>query len=128
MRHRPLERRFADWMVSLDLVPTIWTIGAALAEIAGRFSFWAWRRLDQPIWWVIPGMASLAAFAYLLSLVDSDATGRAYAAYGGVYIVPCIAWLWVVEGRHPDQWDILGGTVCLLGAVIILHGAVRRWV
>ena len=62
-------------------------IGAAIAEIAGCFAFWAWLRLDKTIWWVLPGIASLALFAYLLTLVDSVAAGRAYAAYGGVYIV-----------------------------------------
>ena len=62
-------------------------IGAALAEIAGCFAFWAWLRLDKPVWWVLPGLAMLALFAYLLTLVDSPAAGRAYAAYGGIYIV-----------------------------------------
>jgi len=92
---------------------------------AGCFSFWAWRRLGQPIWWLVPGMAALAAFANLLSFVDSDAAGRAYAAYGGVYIAASIAWLWAVEGRRPDQWDLIGGAVCLLSAAIILHRAAR---
>jgi small multidrug resistance family-3 protein len=99
--------------------------GAALAEIAGCFAFWAWRRLDQPAWWLVPGMASLALFAFLLTLVDTNAAGRAYAAYGGVYIASAIAWLWAVEGRRPDRWDIAGLTVCLLGAGIILFGALR---
>jgi small multidrug resistance family-3 protein len=58
--------------------------GAAVAEIAGCFSFWAWLRLDKSIWWLVPGGVSLALFAYLLTLVDSEAAGRAYAAYGGV--------------------------------------------
>lgn len=100
-------------------------IGAALAEIAGCFAFWAWRRLDQPVWWLVPGMGSLALFAYLLTLVDSDAAGRAYAAYGGIYIAASVAWLWVVEGRRPDVWDGVGAAVCLLGAAIILSRALR---
>lgn len=66
---------------------------AALAEIGGCFSFWAWLRLGKPVWWVIPGMVSLALFAGLLTLVDSDAAGRAYAAYGGVYIAASLFWL-----------------------------------
>lgn len=61
-------------------------VGAALAEIAGCFSFWAWLRLGKSPLWLVPGMISLALFAWLLTLVDSDAAGRAYAAYGGVYI------------------------------------------
>jgi small multidrug resistance family-3 protein len=96
--------------------------GAAVAEIAGCFAFWGWLRLGKPAWWLLPGLGSLALFAYLLTLVESDAAGRAYAAYGGVYIVASIVWLWVVEGSRPDRWDVLGATVCLAGAAIILFG------
>jgi small multidrug resistance family-3 protein len=97
-------------------------IGAALAEIAGCFAFWAWLRLDQPAYWLIPGMASLALFAYLLTLVDSSAAGRAYAAYGGVYIAASLLWLWAIEGVRPDRWDLIGATICLAGAALILFG------
>ncbi|ANY81286.1 hypothetical protein BB934_26250 [Microvirga ossetica] len=96
--------------------------GAAVAEIAGCFAFWAWLRLDKSIWWLVPGSVSLALFAYLLTLVDSDAAGRAYAAYGGVYIVASLLWLWAVEGVRPDRWDVTGAMVCLVGAAIILLG------
>lgn len=97
-------------------------IGAALAEIAGCFAFWAWLKLGRSIWWLLPGMASLAAFAWLLTLVDSEAAGRAYAAYGGVYIVSSLLWLWGVEGARPDRWDVAGAGICLVGAGIILFG------
>ena len=96
--------------------------GAALAEIAGCFAFWAWLRLDKPVWWLVPGMLSLALLAYLLTLVDVSAAGRTYAAYGGVYIVASLLWLWSVEGVRPDRWDLVGGAVCLAGAAIILFG------
>ncbi|OJW68710.1 MAG: hypothetical protein BGO57_15450 [Sphingomonadales bacterium 63-6] len=97
-------------------------IFAALAEIAGCFAFWAWLRMDKSPLWLVPGMASLALFAWLLTLIDSDHAGRAYAAYGGVYIVSALAWLWAVEGARPDRWDLIGGAVCLGGAAIILFG------
>jgi small multidrug resistance family-3 protein len=71
--------------------------GAALTEIAGCFAFWAWLKLDKPVWWLLPGLISLAAFAWLLTLVDSPAAGRAFAAYGGVYIVASLAWMALVE-------------------------------
>ena len=96
--------------------------GAAIAEIAGCFAFWAWLRLEKPIWWVAPGIASLLLFAYLLTLVDSVYAGRAYAAYGGVYIVASILWLWAIEGARPDRWDLIGSAICLIGAAIILFG------
>ena len=95
---------------------------AALAEIAGCFAFWAWLKLDKSVWWVVPGMMALALFAYLLTLVDADHAGRAYAAYGGVYIVSAIAWLWIVEGQTPDRWDVAGAAICLVGALVILFG------
>jgi small multidrug resistance family-3 protein len=97
-------------------------VAAAVAEIAGCFAFWAWLRLDKPAWVVIPGMASLALFAYLLTLVESDAAGRAYAAYGGVYIVASLLWLGIMEGVRPDRWDLIGAVICLAGASIILFG------
>ncbi|MGQ0588674.1 MAG: YnfA family protein [Sphingosinicella sp.] len=97
-------------------------IGAALAEIAGCFAFWAWLRLDKSPWWLVPGIAALALFAYLLTLVEVEHAGRAYAAYGGVYITASILWLWVIEGAKPDRWDVIGALVCLGGAAIILFG------
>ena len=97
-------------------------IGAALAEIAGCFAFWAWLRLDKPVWWVVPGIASLCLFAYLLTLVDAEHAGRTYAAYGGIYIVSALLWLWVAEGVKPDRWDVVGASVALVGAAIILCG------
>jgi small multidrug resistance family-3 protein len=95
---------------------------AALAEIAGCFSFWAWLRLGKPILWLVPGLASLACFAYLLTLVDSSAAGRAYAAYGGVYITASLFWLWAVERARPDRWDAVGACTALIGAGIIVFG------
>ncbi|KZY03680.1 MULTISPECIES: YnfA family protein [unclassified Sulfitobacter] len=97
-------------------------IGAALAEIAGCFAFWAWLRLDKTIWWIVPGMASLALFAYLLTLADVAAAGRAYAAYGGIYISASLVWLWAVEGMRPDRWDMIGVSLCLLGTAVIIAG------
>ena len=95
---------------------------AALAEIAGCFAFWAWLRLDRSPAWLAPGVASLALFAFLLTRIDSDAAGRTYAAYGGVYIVASILWLWIIEQRAPDRWDLAGAALCLSGAAIILLG------
>ncbi|GJE04833.1 MULTISPECIES: YnfA family protein [Methylobacterium] len=96
--------------------------GAALAEISGCFAFWAWLRLDRSPLWLVPGMASLALFAWLLTLVESEAAGRSYAAYGGVYVLASVLWLWLAEGRTPDRWDIAGSAVCIAGAGLILLG------
>lgn len=93
---------------------------AALAEITGCFAFWAWFRLGHSPLWLVPGLVSLAAFAWLLTLSPADQAGRAYSVYGSIYIVSSLLWLWAVEGHRPDQWDVIGAAVCLAGAAIIL--------
>ncbi|TNM65554.1 YnfA family protein [Aliirhizobium smilacinae] len=95
---------------------------AAVAEIAGCFAFWAWLKLDRSPLWLAPGMVSLAAFAWALALVPAESAGRAYAAYGAIYIVASVLWLWGVEGRAPDRWDVTGAVICLAGGAIILFG------
>jgi small multidrug resistance family-3 protein len=97
-------------------------IGAALAEIAGCFAFWAWLRLDRSPLWVVPGVAALCVFAYLLTLVEAQHAGRTYAAYGGIYIASALFWLWFAEGVEPDRWDMIGAAICVSGAAIILWG------
>lgn len=95
---------------------------AAVAEIAGCFAFWAWFRLDKPVWWIIPGILSLIVFASLLSRVDAAFAGRAYAAYGGIYILASMGWMWLIEGARPDRWDGFGVMLCVIGALVILFG------
>lgn len=97
-------------------------VGAAIAEIGGCFAFWAWLRLGKSMWWLAPGVASLLLFAYLLTLVESEAAGRAYATYGGIYIVASVLWLWLAEGFRPDRWDVTGAAICLVGAAVIIAG------
>ncbi len=105
------------------MIATVATyVGAAMAEIAGCFAFWVWLKLDRSALWIIPGIVSLVLFAYLLSRIESIFAGRAFAAYGGVYIAASLAWMWSVEGSRPDRWDMIGGAVCLLGAAVILWG------
>jgi small multidrug resistance family-3 protein len=93
---------------------------AAIAEIAGCFGFWMWLRQGKSFWLVPAALVSLAIFAWLLTLVESDAAGRAYAAYGGIYIASSILWLWRVEQVRPDRWDIIGACICLVGVGVIL--------
>ena len=95
---------------------------AALAEIAGCFAFWAVLRGGHSAVWLIPGIGSLIAFAWLLTLVPSEFAGRAYAAYGGIYIAASLVWLWLAEGQKPDGWDLTGGALALIAAGIILFG------
>lgn len=93
----------------------------ALAEIGGCYAVYGWLRLAKPVWWLGPGVLSLALFAYLLSLHPGPA-GRVYAAYGAVYIAASLAWMWAVERQMPDRWDMIGVAVCLVGAAVIYFG------
>lgn len=97
-------------------------VGAAFCEIAGCFAFWSWLRNGKPALWLVPGVVSLLLFAWLLTLVDAAAAGRAFAAYGGIYIAASVAWLWAVEGVRPDRWDLIGAAICLAGAFVIVAG------
>lgn len=93
---------------------------AAAAEIGGCFAVWAVTRLGRSLWWLLPGLALLAAFAWLLTRVEAPAAGRAFAAYGGIYIAASLAWMWGVEGLRPDRWDLAGAALCIAGAAVIL--------
>ncbi|MDQ0511070.1 YnfA family protein [Ancylobacter amanitiformis] len=95
---------------------------AALLEIAGCFAFWAVVRSGASALWLAPGTVSLIAFAGVLTQVDAPLAGRAFAAYGGIYVAASLVWLWQVEGFRPDRWDMLGGAVCLAGAAIVVFG------
>ena len=91
----------------------------ALAEIVGCYLPWLWLKQDKSAWLLVPAAASLALFAWLLTLHEA-AAGRVYAAYGGVYIGVAILWLWAVDGVRPTGWDIAGTVVALAGMGIII--------
>jgi small multidrug resistance family-3 protein len=98
---------------------------AAFFEIAGCFAFWAWLRRGAPPLVVILGVLSLVAFALALTRVDSAFAGRAYAAYGGIYIGASLMWLWAVEGQPPTRTDVAGAALAIVGALIIVGFAAR---
>ena len=93
---------------------------AALGEIGGCFAVWAWARNGASAWWLPVGAAALAAFAWILTRSDADFAGRAFAAYGGIYIVASLAWLALVEGMVPTGRDLGGAALCLAGAGLML--------
>jgi len=97
-------------------------VAAALAEIGGCFAFWFWLRRGGSVLWLIPGLLSLVLFAWLLTRSEAQFAGRAYAAYGGIYIVTSLFWLWAMEGVRPSRWDGLGAALAVAGAVVILLG------
>lgn len=91
----------------------------ALAEIVGCYLPYLWLRQGKSAWLLLPAAASLAAFAWLLTL-HPTAAGRVYAAYGGIYVAMALAWLWLIDGVRPTQWDVLGVTVSIAGMAIIM--------
>lgn len=95
---------------------------AAFCEIAGCFAVWSYFRLGRPAWVLVPAVILLLLFAYSLTRVDAAFAGRAYAAYGGIYVIASIVWLRFAEGVRPDRWDIIGGLVCVSGTLIIMMG------
>ena len=98
----------------------IFFLVAALAELCGCYAFWTWLKLGRSPLWVVPGLLSLTIFAVALTQVDTPNAGRVYAAYGGIYILSSILWLWLVEGVKPDRWDLVGVSISLIGTMVIL--------
>jgi small multidrug resistance family-3 protein len=98
---------------------------AALFEIAGCFAFWAWLRRGASPAVAALGVLSLVAFAVTLTRVDSVFAGRAYAAYGGIYIAASLGWLWAVEAQRPSLADLLGAGMAIVGALVIIGFAAR---
>ncbi len=93
----------------------------ALAEIIGCYLPYLWLKKGASAWLLVPAAIALAAFAWLLAQHPA-ASGRVYAAYGGVYVAVAIGWLWIVDGVSPTRWDIAGVALVLVGMVVIVWG------
>lgn len=94
----------------------------ALAELVGCYLPWLWLKQGASAWWLLPAVASLGVFVWLLTL-HPQAAGRVYAAYGGVYICMALLWLWRVDAVRPTATDLVGAGLCLAGVLVILLGA-----
>lgn len=99
---------------------------AAALEIAGCFAFWAWLRRGSSPLVVALGVASLVGFAVVLTRVDAAFAGRAYAAYGGIYIAASLVWLSLIERQRPSLSDIVGAGIAIAGALVIIGFARAR--
>jgi small multidrug resistance family-3 protein len=100
-------------------------IVAALGEISGCYAFWATFRLGKSTLLIISGILALIIFAFTLTKIDASNAGRVYAAYGGIYILSSLVWLWLIEGVKPDNYDLLGVIICLTGTIVILFSPHR---
>ncbi len=106
------------------LKTTLLFIATAIAEIVGCFLPYLWLRKNGPVWLLVPAAASLALFVWLLTLHPA-ASGRVYAAYGGVYVATALVWLRFVDGIKLSALDWTGAAVALCGMAIIVSGWTR---
>lgn len=107
---------------AMELIKTLALfVATAVAEIIGCYLPYLWLKQGGSAWSLLPAVASLALFAWLLTL-HPTAAGRVYAAYGGVYIGVAIAWLWLVDRTQPTITDWIGVAVSLCGMAIIMLG------
>lgn len=95
-------------------------VTAAFLEIAGCFAFWAWLRRGASPLVALGGIASLIGFAVVLTRSETAFAGRAYAAYGGIYIAASLLWLWLVEHHRPTTTDLIGAAIAIMGAMLIV--------
>jgi small multidrug resistance family-3 protein len=101
------------------VVTTTLFLATAVTEIVGCYLPYLWLKGRAPLWVLVPAAASLALFAWLLTL-HPTAAGRVYAAYGGVYVATAVLWLWLIDGVRPTTWDIAGSLVAVSGMAIIM--------
>src|SRR3990170_2619714 len=121
------DRSSRDPRVHIGAVRRVRNLGlfalAAAFEIAGCFAFWLWLRRGVSPFVAVLGIVSLIAFAVVLTRVDSAFAGRAYAAYGGIYIAASLTWLWLAEGQRPTVTDLIGAGIAIVGALVIISFA-----
>lgn len=93
---------------------------AGLCEIGGGYLIWLWLKEGKPLWYGLVGALILVAYGVVATWQTSN-FGRVYATYGGVFIVLALLWAWKVDGFRPDKWDIIGASIALVGACIIIY-------
>lgn len=95
-------------------------ITAGFCEIAGGYLIWLWLRQGRDIWYAAFGAGLLVLYGVIPTLQPAN-FGRVYAAYGGVFIVLSLLWGWGIDKTAPDRFDLIGGTVALVGVFIIMY-------
>lgn len=94
---------------------------AALAEIGGAWLIWQGWREHRGLLWIAAGVLALGAYGFAATFQPDPNFGRILAAYGGVFVAGSLAWGMIVDKFHPDRWDYLGATLCLLGVAVIMY-------
>lgn len=93
---------------------------AGFCEIGGGYLVWLWLREGRSIWLALMGIVILGVYGVVPTLQPVH-FGRAYAAYGGIFVVMSVFWSWLIERIKPDKFDLLGGWVVLLGVLIMMY-------
>jgi len=94
---------------------------AGLAEIGGGYLVWIWLREGRSIWLGLIGGTILILYGIIPTLQPYANFGRIYAAYGGVFVVMSILWGWAIDGKAPDNYDLIGAAICIVGIAIIMY-------
>jgi small multidrug resistance family-3 protein len=95
---------------------------AAAGELSGTYAVWRWLRTGATPLFALAGLAALFAYAVVQTLQPETRYGRVFAAYAGVFLIGALMWGWMVDGKVPDRFDVIGAAVVLIGVVIILFG------
>lgn len=90
-------------------------------RIIGCYLPWLWLKRGGSPLLLIPTAMALAMFVWLLTL-HPEASGRVYAAYGGVYVCTALLWLRFVDGVKLSHFDWAGAAIALCGMLIIVAG------
>ena len=94
---------------------------AGLTEIGGGYLVWLWLREEKSIWFGLIGRIILVLYGLIPTLQSSPYFGRIHAAYGGVFVVMSILWGWTIDGKTPDNYDLIGAAICIVGIAVIMY-------
>ncbi len=94
---------------------------AALAEIGGAWLVWQGVREHRGLLVAGAGVLALGAYGFVATLQPDPNFGRILAAYGGVFVAGSLVWGMLVDGFHPDRWDVTGAALCLAGVAVIMY-------
>ncbi|WP_411690708.1 YnfA family protein [Acinetobacter towneri] len=108
-----------DFQITKIASTTFLFFVTAVMEILGCYFPYLILNQGKSQWLWLPTILALAAFVWLLTLHPA-ASGRIYAAYGGIYICTALIWLKYVDQVNLTRWDMFGGLVVVLGALIII--------
>lgn len=98
----------------------LYFILAGLCEIGGGYLVWQWMREGKSSWLALGGAALLTIYGFVATLQPTN-FGRAYAAYGGIFVVLSIFWGWQIDNIPPDRLDWVGAAIVLAGVLVMMY-------